>query len=65
MKGKGWLAIYRLGSVLLEVYRVSKKEGEKENKDCLSLFKVDGYTGFKIHHQVEKSETPMEIILFI
>lgn len=64
MKGKGWLAIYRLGRVLLKVYRGSKK-GEKENKDCFSLFKVDSYTGFKIHHQVEKSETPMEIILFI
>lgn len=33
---------------------VAKKEGEKGNKDCFSLFKMYGYTGFEIHHQVEK-----------
>lgn len=65
VKGKVWLEHCRLERVLLEVYRGSKKEGKKGNKDCFSLLKVYGYTGFEIHHQVEKSERPREMILFI
>lgn len=59
------MVTYRLERVLLEVYRGRKKKEKRETKIVLLILRCRAVQVYEIHHQVEKSERPREIILFI